>query len=73
MSGVATCTQYDNYGPRKLHVTGIKHNPYDVTRNGIKYANGLTYNGTSENQSPQPAPGALATATPGCRSCHGGC
>lgn len=71
MANVPACTQFDNYGPRKIHISGIKRMPYDFTFGGVKYADGRTYVGDAD--SPQPASYTLATATPGCRSCHGGC
>ena len=71
MASVPSCTQYDNYGPRSIHVTGIKTNPYSFTREGAKFANGQTYVG--DGSAEQPAQGPLATAIPNCRSCHSGC
>ena len=71
MADVAPCTQYDNYGPRRLHVTGRKVNPYDWTLKGVVRANGQTYVG--DGAAEQPAPMPAAVATPGCRSCFGGC
>ena len=71
MANVASCTQYDNYGPRRIHVTGLKIMPYSFTVQGVKYSNGQTYVG--DETAPQPASYALATGTPNCRSCHSGC
>jgi hypothetical protein len=71
MANVASCTQYGNYGPRKIHASGIKISAYDWTLHGIKYANGRTYIG--DGNALQPAPYAISTNTPNCRSCHAGC
>ena len=68
MADVPTCTQADNYSPRKIHITGRKFSPYDVTKNGVTYVDGSTYvgNETAEQPAQLTAP---ATATPNCGSC----
>lgn len=71
MASTNQCTQYDNYGPRKIHLSGIKKDPYDITIHGITFADGRTY--TGESGATQPAPLAPAVGIPNCRSCHGSC
>lgn len=71
MANVPACTQLGNYGPRRIHISGIKVSPYDWTLHGIKYANGQTYVG--DGTSDQPAPYVTSVNTPNCRSCHSGC
>ncbi|HUS88776.1 MAG TPA: hypothetical protein VMW91_05300 [Desulfosporosinus sp.] len=71
MAAVPSCTQYNNYGPRQIHVSGIKTSAYTFTRNGVRYANGQTYVGDGTAEQPPSPP--LAVSTPNCRTCHSGC
>ena len=71
MATVPACTQYDNYGPRHINITGIETMPYSFTVHGVRYANGQTFVGDSPAE--QPPQGPLAIGVPNCRTCHSGC
>lgn len=67
-----SCGIYDNYAPRKVHVSGLRVRPYSIvmgTNGGVKYANGQTYvSGNLDGQSNgQPAPAVVNT--PSCQKC----
>lgn len=55
---------FDNYSPRKIHPSGRKELPYDITVQGVIYANGDRKLPPAESD--QPAPGAVPLSTANC-------
>lgn len=59
----------DNYSPRKRHVTGLRINPYTITTQGVRYANGQTYVGDGDTNGDALFEDAKVVDTPNCRDC----